>query len=267
MIGAIIGEMIGRSYKIQQQSPENFSLPLSQNSFSEDTFLSIALAAAIANNHEYTKLVSTWRERHQKDDFGLSLKNIPDNITLPAKKSKIYGTAAHAYLIGYACYRLDDVMEQSAQIAAVSHEHYANSHVAQAVASAVFLANSRFSKRYIKAYFEDQYGFDLSVPYPELREGYSHIENPMVSVYRALISLLQSADFDDAIRISLSIGDAKHKQAFICGAFAEAYYQDYPDLALSQIMNSLPEEMRHVIITFNRRFRVKAKEKFYENMV
>lgn len=266
MTGAIIGEIFGNANVGQQEVPGNFPLFPTISCFSEDTVLSIALADALVNNKEYTMAVSAWEERYHDEILGLPMDHLPDTLTLPENKNKIETAAIHAYLTGYAFYRLDDVLEQSARIARISHDHYANTHVAQAVASAVFLTNSRFSKRYIKAFFEDEYNFDLSVPYTELKESYSHNDNPMVSVYRALISLLQSADFDGALRISFSIGDLENKQTFITGAIAEAFYQDYPDASVSHIMHGLPKEMQKVVKAFNRKFRVKAKERFYENM-
>lgn len=258
MIGAILGESIGLA-KARQTEMANY--------ISEDGLLSIAMANSLEQNQDYSRVVESWEEKFQDDLFGLPIKNINEIPTLPPQTSKRKGVGLHVYLLGYSCYRLDDVLEQSARIASLTHEHYANTHVAQAVATAVFLANNRFSKRYIKAYFEDQYDFDLNIPYHQLKESYQHEAHPMVSVYRALISLLQSEDFEDALRISLATGDTENKQTFITGAIAEAYYQDYPELLAQQLVQILPERLQEVIKAFNGKFRVKATERFYEKLV
>jgi ADP-ribosyl-[dinitrogen reductase] hydrolase len=266
MIGAVLGEIIGSANVHRPWNTGDSPLFPAESPLSEEAVLSMALADALLQNKEYTRMVPAWEIKYREERQGLFLNKPSIDSSLRQKREQQKGVALHAYLLGYACYRLDDVLEKSAQIASVSHEHYANTHVVQAVATGVFLANNRFSKRYIKAFYEDQYGFDLSVPYNELTEEYQHQEQPMVSVYRALIALLQSGSFDDALRISISIGDPENKQAFITGAIAEAFYKDYPDASVHHIMSHLPKEMQQVVKAFNQKFGVKAKEKFYEKL-
>lgn len=267
MIGAVLGEIIGSANFQRPWGTGDAPLVHAEHLLSEEAVLSIALADALVQNKEYTGMVAAWEIKYREERKRLFLHKGHQENVLPQNREKQQGVALYPYLLGYACYRLDDVLEKSAQIASVSHAHYANTHVAQAIASAIFLVNSRFSKRYIKAFYEDQYGFDLAVPYTKLTEEYQHQEQPMVSVYRALIALLQSGSFDDALRMSIAMSDAENKQPFITGAIAEAFYKEYPDASANYVMEHLPPEMQEVVRAFNSKFEVKAKEQFYEKLV
>jgi hypothetical protein len=263
MIGAWIGEIRGVVQTQGQEVLSKASLDSGPWLVSRELVLSVALAHTMAAQHDFPLLASLWEQRLQEGTCRVPKEIIPEGTSLPPYGQKIEDAALYTYLTGYASLRLDDVLEQAGRLALLTHEHPANQQVAQAVAAGVYLGNNRFSKRYFKAYFEDQYKWDLAMPYAELSAEELQQDDPMHLVYRSLLAFLQSADFDDAIRISLAIGDAAHKVPFITSAMAEAFYQPVPDFWASMLLHRLPPVWQEVIGTFEEKFGIKATEKLY----
>ena len=79
-------------------------------------------------------------------------------------------------------------------------------------------------KRRIKEHIENEYGYDLSKSLDEIRKDYKFDETCQGSVPQAIISFLESTDFEDAIRNAISIGGDSDTIAAITGSIAEAAY-------------------------------------------
>ncbi len=70
---------------------------------------------------------------------------------------------------------------------------------------------------------------------------------------QAIVCFLESNDFEEAIRLAVSIGGDSDTLAAITGSIAEAYYgipQDIEEKALAY----LPEEFKEVINSFRERY-------------
>lgn len=66
----------------------------------------------------------------------------------------------------------------------------------------------------------------------------------------AIRAFLDSNDFEDAVRIAVSLGGDSDTLACITGGIAEAYYQHIPDKILRQAAEKLPAEFLRVIDYF-----------------
>jgi len=75
-----------------------------------------------------------------------------------------------------------------------------------------------------------------------IRPGYVHIESCQQTVPEAIIAFLHSTGFENAIRISVSLGGDSDTLAAITGSIAEAEYgvpEDLKQQALSRLDEAL----------------------------
>lgn len=73
---------------------------------------------------------------------------------------------------------------------------------------------------------------------------------------------LESKDFEDAIRLAISLGGDADTMGAITGSIAEAYYKNVPDHIKEEILKRLPEEFINVMEKFYKKFIMKNDDKF-----
>jgi ADP-ribosylglycohydrolase len=69
-------------------------------------------------------------------------------------------------------------------------------------------------------------------------------------VPEAIIAFLESTDYENAIRLAISLGGDSDTIACITGGIAEAYYGQVPDAIAEGIANILPAEFVHLAEAF-----------------
>jgi ADP-ribosylglycohydrolase len=76
------------------------------------------------------------------------------------------------------------------------------------------------------------------------------------SVPEAIIAFLESVDFENAVRLAVSLGGDSDTIACITGGIAEAFYQTIPDhiAEMSSIILG-PDLMKDVVIPFSEKYR------------
>lgn len=65
---------------------------------------------------------------------------------------------------------------------------------------------------------------------------------------------MESKDFEDAIRLAISLGGDADTMGAISGSIAEAYYKNVPDYIKGEVVKRLPEEFIDVMEKFYDRF-------------
>ena len=134
--------------------------------------------------------------------------------------------------------------------AEVSHNHPEGIKGAEATAAAIFLARTGNSKEEIKAYIEDNFGYDLSRTCDEIRPDYHHVETCQETVPEAITAFLEGESFEDVIRTAVSLGGDCDTLTCIAGAIAEGFY-GVPDELKQECRTRLPEELRVILTRFD----------------
>ena len=153
--------------------------------------------------------------------------------------------------IGLACGTLQEVLDLAEQTASITHNHPEGIKGAQAVAASVYLAYWGFSKSNIKDYIEKTFKYNLNRTIEDIRETYSFDSSCQGSVPEAIIAFLESTNFEDAIRLAVSLGGDADTQASIAGAIAGAFYKIIPQSIISEIVKKLPNELLDILYSFN----------------
>jgi ADP-ribosylglycohydrolase len=101
-----------------------------------------------------------------------------------------------------------------------------------------------------------RFGDDLDRAIDEVRPHYFFDVSCQGTVPEAILALLESTDYEDAVRLAVSLGGDSDTLAAITGGIAHAYYNRIPDDTVSLVRKKLPEEFLETIDRFESAFGV-----------
>ena len=135
--------------------------------------------------------------------------------------------------------------------AEVTHNHPEGIKGAQATASSIFFMRHGKSKNAIeeyknklKDYIQNKYKYDLNFTLNKIRPSYAFNESCQKTGPQAIVSFLESENFEDAIRNAISIGGDSDTLAAITGSIAEAAYgipKDIKEKAINYLDKKIKE--------------------------
>jgi ADP-ribosylglycohydrolase len=174
---------------------------------------------------------------------------------LKAKDPQPYGSYGNgsAMRVSSVAWLYDDiatVRKMTRLSAEVTHNHPEGIKGAEATASAIFLARTGKSKTEIKAYVEENFGYDLSRTCDQIRPNYHHVESCQETVPEAITAFLEGESFEDVIRAAVSLGGDCDTLTCIAGSIAEAFY-GVPEELKRECRNRLPNDMIQVLDRFD----------------
>jgi type I restriction enzyme M protein len=140
------------------------------------------------------------------------------------------GAAMRVSAAGWAAGCERDCLRLARAVTDVTHNHPEGLRGAEATALAIYHARNKASKATIHDYVEKSY-YRLNFSTDEIRPSYQFNESCQDAVPQAIVAFLESNDFEDAIRIAISLGGDSDTLAAITGSIAEAYYGAPDDIA------------------------------------
>jgi ADP-ribosylglycohydrolase len=249
MIGAIIGDIIGSVYEFNNVKSKDFQLFCSDSRFTDDTVLTVATMDSLLNNTLFDVCYRKWYRKYSEAGYGGRFKNWAESDSDPYN-SWGNGSAMRVSPIGLYYNELNTVLRKAEESASVTHNHEEGIKGAKATAAAIFYAKKGYSKEYIKNYIQINFKYDLSESLESIRSWYQFDVSCGGSVPQAIISFLESTDFEDAIRNAVSIGGDSDTIACITGGIAEAYYKNIPDFMKKNAFSRLTQEQISIIEEF-----------------
>lgn len=267
MLGAIFGDIVGSKYEFNNIKTTEFELLDRDMCYTDDSILTIAVADWLLQG-SLTKerliyIIKNYVRRypHPKGGYGCSF-----NVWAKSENSQPYnswgnGSAMRVAAIGWAFETLEETEAFAKLSAEITHNHPEGIKGAQATAAAIFMARSGKTKRSIRRYIQDKYGYDLNRHCNDIRPYYQFNESCQETVPEAIIAFLDSYDFESAIRLAISLGGDSDTLAAITGGIAEAFYGMEWDLPNSHTIsnhiylkeeakNRLPGDLREVVEQF-----------------
>ncbi len=273
MLGAIIGDTVGSVYEFDNTKDYNFTLFTGESGFTDDSVMTMAVAWWLLHDkeHSYQGLEDTMVE------FG---RNCPCPnggygggfyrwLFLPDKLYQFddrYGdspyeskTGRHPYgsygngsamrvsAVGWFFDSLEETERVAGISAAITHNHPEGIKGAQATAAAIFLARTGKTKKEIRDYIEETYGYDLHKSWEYWHPIYDWEDSCQGTVPPAMIAFLDSENFEDAIRKAVSLGGDSDTLACITGGIAEAFYKDLPAEMVERTMKPFPIAFNEIL--------------------
>ena len=261
MLGAIIGDIVGSIYEFDNIKTKNFNLFTNEMFFTDDTVMTIAIADAIMNGakpENFILSMKKWGGDYIDKSYGASFINWLKSENYEPYNSWGNGSAMRVSPCGWIA-KLSEPFEEGLKLtedlakksAEVTHNHPEGIKGAQATASSIFFMRHGKSKNAIeeyknklKDYIQNKYKYDLNFTLNEIRPSYAFNESCQKTVPQAIVSFLESENFEDAIRNAISIGGDSDTLAAITGSIAEAAYgipEDIKEKAINYLDKKIKE--------------------------
>jgi ADP-ribosylglycohydrolase len=255
IIGAIAGDIIGSVYEWHNVKTVDFDLFSHKSTFTDDSVLTLATMDAILNQRSYTESYQLFGRNYPKRGYGGHFQSWIHSKAPKPYNSWGNGSAMRVSPVGWYGNSVEDVMAEAQKSAEVTHNHPEGIKGAKATAVAVFMARVGKSKEDIKKFITDTFNYDLERKINEIRPDYAFDVSCQGSVPEALIAFLESADFESAIRLAISIGGDSDTIACITGGIAEAYYQVIPEYIIENVLKILPKGLAKIVEKFSTKYR------------
>ncbi|MDZ7642735.1 MAG: ADP-ribosylglycohydrolase family protein [Desulfurivibrio sp.] len=255
MLGAIAGDIIGSVYEGRPLKSTDFPLFASHCRFTDDTVLTVAVAAAILGGRSYQETVREFGRRYPAAGYGGSFQNWLASAEPRPYHSWGNGAAMRVSPVGFAFDSEAEVLAQARRSAAITHDHPEGIKGAQATALAVWLARQGYERQALGERLSRQFGYDLDRRLADIRPTYRFDVSCQGSVPEAIIAFLESSSYETAVRNAVSLGGDSDTQACIAGGIAEAFYGGVPAEIAAQARQHLPADLWAVCREFQQRFR------------
>ena len=261
MYGAILGDIIGSPYEFDRgKKTKDFPLFRRRSKFTDDSVMTIAVAEAlmragamgVSEDEQKTKdliidMMHKWGHKYPDAGYGGRFYQWLADSAREPYNSWGNGSAMRVSAAGWLYDDPDTTRRIARWTAEVTHNHPEGVKGAESVASAIFMARNGSSKEDIRAFIENDIGYDLSRTCDEIRPGYRHVESCQETVPEALTAFLEGKDFEDVIRTAVSLGGDCDTLTCIAGSVAEAFY-GVPDYLMNECERRLPDDMADILL-------------------
>ena len=255
IIGAVAGDIIGSVFEWHNVKTTDFDLFCRKSTFTDDSVLTLATMDAIINQKSYAETYQLFGRNYPHRGYGGHFHSWIHSKNPEPYDSWGNGSAMRISPVGWYGDTIDEVMAEAQESAKVTHNHPEGIKGAQSTAVAIYMARTGKTKDEIKKFITDTFHYNLDRKIEDIRPIYEFDVSCQGSVPEAIIAFLESTDFENAIRLAISIGGDSDTIACITGGIAEAYYQTIPEYIIETILKILPEELVKIIEEFSIRYR------------
>lgn len=256
LLGAIAGDIVGSVYEFHPVKSLNFPLFVeSYSKYTDDTVMTVANADWLLTDDDLKGIMLEYGNRYPFAGYGgnfvrwLMFEENPQPYN-----SWGNGSAMRVSPVGWAFDTLEKTLEMAKRSAEVTHNHPEGIKGAQATAACIYLARIGKSKQEIKEYVETTFGYNLHRTCDEIRPRYEFNESCQSTVPESIIAFLESTDYENAIRLAVSLGGDADTMGAITGGIAEAYYKEIPAFIQEEVLKRLPDEFIDVMQRFYEKF-------------
>lgn len=258
LFGAIAGDVCGSSYEAKfgrTKLYEAVRLVRTGNDFTDDTVCTIGVANAILKYknptpEQFGECIQEMCKKHPNRGYGGMFRKWIDNPIPYGSYGN--GSAMRVSPVGFYAHSIEECLELTKNSALCSHNDPEGVKGAQAIALAIYRAKQDSTTRNpIWHVLDNYYPEYTEKTLDEIRPGYHFDSTCQGSVPIALLAFLESEDYEDCLKLAISMGGDSDTIAAMAGSIAYAYYEKMPQTIFDQVWDVLPEEMIDIIETFD----------------
>lgn len=243
MIGAIIGDTVGSVYEFNNNRSKDIELITKYSRPTDDTMMTLAVAEICQkrlydNKDAIIDTFKKWGRTYPNSGYGGRFRKWLFTDVREAYGSYGNGSAMRISPVGWYGRNEEEVKHIARKVTEVTHNHEEGLKGAEVVAMCIYYARIGKSKEFIKEYVEGYYNLDFD--YEDLKENYCFNETCQESVPQAIYCFLISDNFEDCLRTTISIGGDCDTTAAISCAIAEAYYKNFNNFLVKEVLSRLP---------------------------
>lgn len=258
LMGTILGDIAGSIYEFDPHKSTDINIQDKRMDYTDDTIMTIAVADWILNDKRHTKkgLVERMQQWGRKYPNPMGAYGNMFSQWLRKDNPKPYnswgnGSAMRVSAVGFAFDTLEETIKVAKICAEVTHNHPEGIKGAQATAAAIFMARTANSKEDIRRFITDTFGYNLNRSCDDIRPTYGFDGSCQGTVPESIIAFLDSKDYEDALRLCISLGGDADTMGAITGAIAGAYYNKMPYALYNFGMEKLPKDIQNIVGLFN----------------
>lgn len=256
LYGAIAGDIAGSTREFVGMKANEKELIPRGSSYTDDSILTIAVADAIMSGTSMADALRTYASLYTRPMGGygaMFARWARMEPGTPANNSCGNGSAMRVSACAWARESLEEVLKLARQSAECSHNHPEGIKGAEATAAAIFLARKGKSKDEIREFIHSHY-YDMTRTYDDLcNEKCIFHGTCQDTVPEAIISFLESKDYESALRMAMFVNRDTDTAAAICGAIAGAYY-GVPEDIKAKVRSILDENLLDVLDDFEKEY-------------
>lgn len=229
MLGAIIGDIIGSVYEFHNTKQKDFHLFTPKSRFTDDTVITLAVAEWLTEDRshgkeELVRRMQTLGRQYPTAGYGGKFMRWLYNPKPEPYYSYGNGSGMRVSPVAFYAHSLDETLHLAELSAEVTHNHPEGIKGAKAIASAIYLARTEATKEEIRSYVEENFLYDLHRSLDDLRPAYTYDMSCQKTVPPAILAFLEGHDFEEVIRLAVSLGGDSDTIAAMAGGIAQAFY-------------------------------------------
>ncbi len=270
LYGAIIGDICGSKLEISEMRnrknepdimerltvlDEDYPLITDDLFYTDDTVLTTAISDAILHDCDYEKYIKNYGLREinstkngERNKFGQYFTDWCNGSGL--NNSYGNGCAMRISPIAFSAKTMKQLEKHVIKATVCTHDHPDSIKCTMALAKAIFLAKSEYSKEEIQKIVEETLGFELDFDFDKIRAEHKFSSKAIVSVPLAIACFLASKDFESTLRLTLSLGGDTDTNCAIACSLAGAFY-GISEKAVKRFEKFLPKKYAEVLDELN----------------
>ena len=261
MYGAILGDIIGEPYEFGGVKRADFPLFGKNNTFTDDTVMTCAVADALMNLSEDADDTSIERslvhsmqafgQRHPRAGYGGRFYHWLFAANPQPYNSYGNGSAMRVSSVAWLFPgSLERALHAAELTARVTHNHPEGIKAARAATAAEWLAGHGSSKEEIAAVIREDY-YPRILHCSEIRPDYSFDVTAQGTMPAAFAAFFDGTSYEDVVRLGISLGGDSDTIGAIAGGMAEAYY-GMPHVLKKACRERLTADLLEVLDRFDR---------------
>ncbi len=259
MKGAIIGDIIGSAFIKNNRSTTNFQLFKPISSFTDDTVLTMATADAILNNKDLKESMKSWVQKYPYANYNQTFKRWLFSKTDEPYNGQGDGSARRVSPIGFSAKSLEEVYQKTEEATVITHNDPVKINASKAMNAAIYMAKNGSNKSDIKAFISREFEYDLNNTIEDLQKDISS-SDVVTTVPAAITAFLHSTNYEEAVRLAVSLGGPSNTIGSITGAIAYSYYKHIPKSIVRRALIRLTPEMVRFIDEFEQHYQTQSAE-------
>jgi ADP-ribosylglycohydrolase len=263
VIGGIIGDVVGSVFEHKGSKVYDFPLfktdDVFKNTYTDDSILTVATAETLLIGGDYATLYKSYARKYPNRGYGSAFQEWVKADTIEPINSYGNGCAMRVGPVGWAFESPDAVMKEAEISAHTTHGHPEGIKGAQAIALAVYLARIKLPKEEIRDILMKTFDYDLNRTCSQIRPFYKFSSACQTSVPEAIIAFLDGRNYEDTIRLAISLGGDTDTQACMSGFIAQAYYNEIPKRMALPAIKMLPKDFLRIIRDFNKKYNIHTR--------
>lgn len=256
MIGAIIGDIVGSRWEFDPTNDYYFELFSDENGFTDDTICTVAVADALLKGRDFGESIHEWCNRypHPMGGYGGRFAQWVRSDNPQPYNSWGNGSAMRVSPVAHWFENENEMLDAAAATALPSHNHDEGIKGAQTVALAIFKSLSYHWYQEAPLHIDEILhecvefsGYDINMPKASVLNKFDETCQGTVPVALKIISM--AVNYEDAVRMAVSLGADADTLGAIVGSIAEAIW-GIPSKLRHQVEKYLPDDMHSVLREF-----------------